>query len=284
MREGPSHTRETGSATARRALRMRAGVGASATVVQQAALRLSRIVNDRPALILVRHGCKILRSEHGEWRVGPGEAIALAAGQTFDVENRLSPDGLYEACWLVWDAAVLGPHAAVGGMLDDGAAAHALGRLPRQFGEALERALDAVADGDYVPDAVARQRLGEVLVWLGEHGVRFAPPANPGLGARVRTLIGAAPGQPWTSAQAAGMLAMSESSLRRRLALEGSSFGALLIDARMSQALLLLQASERPIQHIAQEVGYDSASRFAIRFRARFGFAPAALRGRADRR
>lgn len=283
MREGPSHTHETGSATARRALRMRAGVGASATVVQHAALRLSRIVNDRPALILVRHGCKILRAAHGEWRVGPGEAIALAAGQTFDVENRLSPDGLYEACWLVWDAAVLGPHAAAGGMPDDGAAAHALGRLPRQFGAALERALDAVADSDYLPDAVARQRLGEVLVWLGEHGVRFAPPASPGLGARVRALVGAAPGQPWTSAQVAGMLAMSESSLRRRLASEGSSFGALLIDARMSQALLLLQASERPIQHIAQEVGYDSASRFAIRFRARFGFAPAALRGRAGR-
>ena len=284
MREGLNRLHDAGSAATRRALRLRAGVGATATVMQHADLRLSRIVNDRPALILVRHGRKTLRTDQMEWRVGPGEAIVLAAGQTFDVENRLSPAGLYEARWLVWDPDVISPHAHAGGMPDNGARAHALGRLPREFGEALERALDAVADTHYVPDAVARHRLGEVLVWLGQHGLRFAPPERPGIGARVRALIGAAPGQPWTSAMAAGMLAMSESSLRRHLALEGAGFGALLIDTRMSHALLLLQASDRPIQHIAQEVGYDSASRFAIRFRARFGFAPGALRARTSLR
>nr|WP_259372002.1 helix-turn-helix transcriptional regulator [Caldimonas mangrovi] len=79
--------------------------------------------------------------------------------------------------------------------------------------------------------------------------------------------------------EVAARLAMSEATLRRRLRAEGASFNELLADVRMSFAMTLLQSTDRSVAHIASDVGYESASRFAIRFRERFGFAPTAIRG-----
>jgi len=63
------------------------------------------------------------------------------------------------------------------------------------------------------------------------------------------------------------------------LAAEGASLNDLLVDTRMSFAMKLLQSTDHPINRIALAVGYESASRFAIRFRERFGFPPTAIRG-----
>jgi transcriptional regulator GlxA family with amidase domain len=51
----------------------------------------------------------------------------------------------------------------------------------------------------------------------------------------------------------------------------------------MSFAMVLLQSTQHAVNRIALQVGYESASRFAIRFRERFGFAPTAIRGHARR-
>jgi AraC-like DNA-binding protein len=53
----------------------------------------------------------------------------------------------------------------------------------------------------------------------------------------------------------------------------------LLADARMATALTLLQATTQSVSQIALSVGDESPSRFAVRFRHRFGFAPTAVRG-----
>ena len=47
----------------------------------------------------------------------------------------------------------------------------------------------------------------------------------------------------------------------------------------MNRALGLLQATDLPVGVIAAEVGYASPSRFAVRFRARFGLSPRDIRG-----
>nr|WP_274708848.1 helix-turn-helix transcriptional regulator [Variovorax sp. S12S4] len=80
-------------------------------------------------------------------------------------------------------------------------------------------------------------------------------------------------------ASVAARLAMSEATLRRRLSAEGATFASVLTDARMSFAMTLLQSTDHAVTRIASSVGYDSASRFSVRFRARFGFAPTAVRG-----
>lgn len=266
------------------ALRMRPGIGATAGVVQRSELRFSRLAIDQPTVIVVRYGSKTLHAEGREWLVGAGDAIAIGAGTTFDVTNRLAGDGRYEARWLILDAdlverarrRMLGSKD-VGESVDiDGArTVHGLGS---EFRAALGRAFDAITAP--FPDAIAEHRLTEVLVWLSLRGLRFPPMQAPSLSARVRRLFETAPTQRWTAALAARELAMSEATLRRRLAAQDTTVGTLLADVRMTSALLLLQSTVLPVNRIALEVGYESASRFAIRFRERFGCAPSAIRDR----
>nr|WP_234902913.1 helix-turn-helix transcriptional regulator [Ensifer adhaerens] len=87
------------------------------------------------------------------------------------------------------------------------------------------------------------------------------------------------PGTPWTGSGLGKRLGVSEATLRRKLSAEGWSFQQLLTDVRMSAAIQMLQSSDVPVLHIAQQVGYESQSRFAARFRQRFGFPPSAIRG-----
>jgi len=74
------------------------------------------------------------------------------------------------------------------------------------------------------------------------------------------------------------MLAMSESTLRRKLNAEGSSLQEIKDKAKMSHALHLIQTRLDPISHIAEQCGYHSQSRFTDKFKQLFGITPTALR------
>jgi AraC-like DNA-binding protein len=261
-----------------RSLLTRAGVGLAANVVQQGTLRLSSVAVDQPALVFLRHGTKTLKHGAREWTAQGGDAIAVCGGHTLDIVNRTDAAGLFEARWIVWDPELL---AHAGLQARASAPAPAAVVLPRAHGAlraAVDQAAEAIGAPDQVPQAIARHRLVELLLWLAECGVRFPVP-RPSTAARLRALVGQSLPAPWTVADAAGRLAMSEATLRRRLVAEGTSFVSLLTDARMSSALTLLQSTDKPVDQIAGEVGYESASRFAVRFRRRFGFAPSVVRG-----
>ncbi|MCM5554053.1 helix-turn-helix transcriptional regulator [Pleomorphomonas sp. NRK KF1] len=263
-----------------KALLNRPGVGFTASVAQGCDLRFSRVIVDRPTLIVVDHGSKILEAPGGSWTVAGGEGVALAGGQTFDVTNRLSDAGRYGARWLVWDPSIIASFERSGeGATVQGVAA--FGRLDAGFAEVFDRAIEAIGDVDGVPEAVARHRLTEVLVWLSLQGIRFSSTESPSFATRVRRLIEGSADARWTAAEVADRLAVSEATLRRRLAAEGTTLGDLLADVRMAQGMLLLQSTDLSVNRVALEVGYESASRFAIRFRRRFGFPPTAIRGHA---
>lgn len=108
---------------------------------------------------------------------------------------------------------------------------------------------------------------------------RVTLPRPTGFAQRIRGVLIASPGTEWSSTGLGRTLGVSEVTLRRKLASEAWTFQSLLADVRMSAAMQLLQSTDLPILHIAQEVGYESQSGFAMRFRARFGFAPSAIRG-----
>src|SRR5688572_30793850 len=95
LRAGPSPRPAMTAGT--RSLFARPGVGLTANVVQHCALRFSNVVVDSPALILLRHGTKSLQCGSRRWTLQGGDAIAVAGGQAFNVSNRLSAAGLYEA-------------------------------------------------------------------------------------------------------------------------------------------------------------------------------------------
>ncbi|MCW7541774.1 helix-turn-helix transcriptional regulator [Aquabacterium sp. A7-Y] len=247
--------------------------------MQHSALRFSNVVVDSPALILLRHGTKLLQSGGRRWTLQSGDAIAVAGGQAFDVSNRLSAAGLYEARWLMWDKALIERFMQTAPAGRPLSGAMVLKQVSTEFVATADRAVAAISDPSGLAEDVARHRLAELLVWLSVAGIQFTTAQTTTATSQLRRLFAESAAEAWTMPRVAARLAMSEATLRRRLHSEGTSFGNLLADVRMSHAMTLLQSTDHPVAHIALKVGYESASRFAIRFRERFGFAPTAIRG-----
>lgn len=255
----------------------RPGVGAAGHIVQRSDLTSHRVVVSQATLILVEEGRKRIRWPGGECSASPGEALSLQAGEVVDISNTPGRTGTYRALWICWfpellvDASVTrlrsGPRVAL----------HA--SPGEAFRASFYRALDALDHAD-LPASIATHRLREVLLWLGERGFYFSPPAPAPLGEQVRRLLSADPSADWSMDRVAREMATSIPTLRRRLAVEGIVFRHLVQDVRMSHALTLLQNTDAPVLQIAIAAGYASASRFAARFRARFGYLPTDIRGR----
>ncbi|TWI40140.1 AraC-like DNA-binding protein [Pseudoduganella flava] len=266
-----------------RAIHARAGIGTAAHVLQGRELEVLRVHVGQAALILVDRGIKTVRTERGgSVRATPGQALVLAADQTVDFTNTVPHGSDYEARWLLFDGALLGDayYLERASQVERDVPAHLLPHVSDNLAAAFERSCQALHAGTATPGPIARQRLLEVLHWLLEDGIALrTPSAGSRVADRVRALITPQLDADWTSKRVAVELALSEATLRRRLAAEGTTLTELLTDARMSTALTMLQATTYPVTDIALSVGYESASRFAVRFRQRFGFAPTALRG-----
>lgn len=270
-----------------RQVHIRPGVGIAAHVIQGCELKILRLRVEQAALIFVRRGIKSVRAEQGlPIEVKPGQAIFLEGNQTVDFTNSVYDGGNYEARWLVFDPALLEDAYYLERFTQrafrnrNPVSAHLISHVSANLADAFERAGHAIASGSNIPDSIARQRVLEVLHWMLEGGMFLRrTAANSSVSRKIRLLIAGSLGDAWTANRVAVELALSEATLRRRLAVEGISLTELLVDARMSTALTLLQATTQPVSKIALSVGYESASRFAVRFRQRFGFAPSAVRG-----
>jgi len=82
-------------------------------------------------------------------------------------------------------------------------------------------------------------------------------------------------------------LGMDRRTLHRRLAAEGATFSAILDTTRQDMAASLLTTSDRPLQSVADLLGFSSLSAFAHWFRRKFAQSASAYRaahaGAADR-
>jgi AraC-like DNA-binding protein len=74
----------------------------------------------------------------------------------------------------------------------------------------------------------------------------------------------------------AAMLGLSERSLRRRLAAEGTSFGDVVAEQRSRTALHLLADPGLRLPDIADRLGYATAASFGRAFRRWYGVSPRA--------
>lgn len=227
------------------------------------------LVGEVSAVLRVEEGEKSVRAGPLAWTAGQGFLTLLPAGFAMDIENRPAAGGRYRATALLLPEDLPAPRGPfLGGAR---AVPGALAAFDRAL--ALHRTL--------APPAIRRHAAAEVLLWLAEAGITLPPPRER-LADRLRRLVAADLSHDWTAAQVARALALSEASLRRHLAAEGESFAGLLAEARLARALGLLQSTDLPVATIAADVGYASASRFARRFRLRFGLPPASIR-RGDR-
>jgi len=204
--------------------------------------------------------------------LGTGQYLAIAPGQLLNVENIPGQNGTYAASCLTIAAPLL-PH------LPEAATSSPWDRLPA--GNALDQAFAHAELGlrEKLPNTLLRYRIGELLEALAWSG--FVPRRNDGhaITDRVRMLLATAPGEDWHADDVAARLAMSPATLRRKLAAEGSGFRHVLEEVRLGHALALVQGSRQPLKRVALDCGYQSASRFAERFRERFGCLPSELRG-----
>ena len=82
----------------------------------------------------------------------------------------------------------------------------------------------------------------------------------------------------WEQDEVAASLHMSRSTLKRRLALQGTSFNQLLNDTRKQKAIRLLSDSEMSFQDIAEALGYSDRSNFSHAFKKWLGVAPGEFR------
>lgn len=276
--------------TTERGIHQRPGVGATAYVQQGKALGLRNLVIENAMLVVVMRGTKMLISPHVDLKIKEGDAVLLTDGAVFDVANIPAPDGRYEALWISFDPAFISFDRNLStaskniNARTDKKDAYAVGDLQPPFMNAVATTANAIRDRG-VSDDIVRHRLNEIRLWLRERNIPWPHHRTYTLSAKLRHKLAASPNEQWTTELLARHFAMSEATLRRHLAAEGTSLTTLIVDVSMTFALTLLQSTDKPIEQIAYASGYQSASRFSIRFRERFGFAPSEIRGhRRERR
>jgi len=86
------------------------------------------------------------------------------------------------------------------------------------------------------------------------------------------------PAHQWRVHEISSRLAVSESSLRRRLQHEGIGFRDILEEVRLAMGLGMVMGTSLMIIQIADSCGYQSQSRFTERFKIRYGISPSELR------
>lgn len=248
--------------------------------------RLARAPILAPLLIVVEEGEKQITLDGQALTCPAGHWVALAGRQRVDMLN--TPDG-QTGQYRAW---------ALGSL--DGWQA----RLHDLFGRQLAHLPKNAANSTFVPDETAKQsfaRLLELLpsaqagtlqaaqaehAWQGlmlalamaEQGAALFSLEHRDISESVLQLLRRDLTRDWLAGDIAAHLAMSEATLRRKLAREGQPFSRLLADARMEYALGLVSCSRQPLGEVAAACGYQSPSRFAAAFQRHFGASPRALR------
>lgn len=187
----------------------------------------------------------------------PGDRTGSYQSLVLEIRGRDLPDLAPPAGMPAWGLAV---------PLDDGLV------------DAVLHAAAAIADGP-ASGTVRAARLAELLALL--HAVPEARALyERTMADRVARLVCGDLARGWTSAEVAGRLAVSESTLRRRLAEGGESFSRLLRRERMEAARRQIAAGVGS-QAAALAVGYVSRAHFARAYRSVFGRNPSAGDGEA---
>ncbi|ENN9592579.1 transcriptional regulator HilD [Salmonella enterica] len=91
---------------------------------------------------------------------------------------------------------------------------------------------------------------------------------------RVYNIISSSPSRQWKLTDVADHRFMSTSTLKRKLAEEGTSFSDIYLSARMNQAAKLLRIGNHNVNAVALKCGYDSTSYFIQCFKKYFKTTP----------
>ncbi len=129
--------------------------------------------------------------------------------------------------------------------------------------------------GNFVHPAFSEQMFFScIAVFASKKG--FLPLLQGGMlsvAGKVRNIVCTDLSRQWRLRDVCARLYMSESLLKKKLKEEGGSFSGLLLDVRMLSARRLI-LTRLPVNRVAAQCGYISASYFISVFRTYFGFTP----------
>ena len=235
-------------------------------------LRAYRV--DAAALMLPLQGTKAVREGSLKTVVAPGETLLITRPCVLDTETHPDPaTGRYEAVVIAIPPATIdNARRLVPGTLRKGGASVA--RLSNARVQGALAAWAAALQGQR--GSLACHALVGLVLQLYEEGFHaLLEPRPPRLGERIYALVTENPARDWAARTLEPLLFMSEASMRRHLAAEGTSLRRVVREARLSAALELLYTTRLPIKTVATRVGYASVPSFAARFIERFGVEPA---------
>lgn len=239
------------------------------------------VVLEQPVLGVILSGVKEVHVGGRTVVLPAGAPFVLPAGQRLDVVN--DPDahsGLYRAALVQFP-----PDLIRRARLAHPAGDVMPGHLPHAFAvrpgpiltDSLVHAVAALrAPG--LDRCIVEHRAMEVLLHLRAHPA-LVPSARAAMVERVRARL-----RLDAATSVAGIcrgLGVAPATLRRHLAEGGTSWRALLEEARMDLAWTVLSGGRASIAEAAALAGYASRSRFATRFRDHFGLTPGQVRRRA---
>lgn len=243
---------------------------------------LTRMTITAPTLMIPLVGTKRISVDEQSYSAGRGDCLILPPLTVFDVEN--IPDAgtaRYLGIAMVFDAGVIEQFRTLYGQ--------EISRwtlTPRWVARGNDELFSAIRDwvkynrSFPADDALTRHRMCEFLLLLARMGTvgNLLFQQQPRLRDRAKHLIALDPSRDWRIGEVAARVATSESTLRRGLRRDETSFRDLLEEVRLDRGVELVMMTEMPIGQIAHDCGYQSQSRFAERFRLRFSLSPTELR------
>lgn len=225
----------------------------------------------KPMLICVLDGSKKLGSP-GEIECPFGSFIILSNRPSISMRN-IPGDGEYLALIVEFefeDFHCLPPSSGK-------AAPFVQGRIDQVFLNTLQQFVEWSA---FAPPALWRVRRQEILQLVYHLGYEqvSAVVEPPSLSHKVHGIISANVAADLNAGEVAARLALSESTLRRKLSAEGATLQAIKDRAKLGYGLHLVQTTFAPVGRIAEKCGYQSQSRFTDKFKQLFGTTPTELR------
>jgi AraC-like DNA-binding protein len=232
-----------------------------------------------PCAILVLSGTKTLYDHGRPVTAEAGSVLTVPAPGSYDLRNAPDPKSRkYEALIVPFTARLLDQLVRSHGFLHEvrrGDVAVIKFEPDDSLHRSIAHYLTTVGDAKLL-----NHRLMEILLILATRNPRLLSYTahEPGWSERVRAVLSRDLAHPWGISEVCERLAVSESTLRRKLRAEATSFRALLHELRLSAALVQLLQTTLPIYRIALDCGYQSVSRFTKNFHERFGLPPRRFR------
>lgn len=225
----------------------------------------------KPMLIVVFNGEKVL-GKQGELVCQAGRFIFLSDSPAINMRN-IPIEEEYFALLIEFD-----PQDYAGLQVQ---ASHKKHYCIGDTTELLKKCLQQFIESSlWAPTQIVSSRKREILELLCHMGHEeiLSMLGSSQVGQRLHSMFNEQGFHELTLESICEQLAMSESTLRRKLKMEGTSVQEIKDQARLGLGLHLLQTTLFSISIIAEECGYQSQSRFTERFKGRFGLTPSELR------